>query len=150
MGALRVGRRPLASRVWRNAEGQSFAETVIALSLVMMFVLAIIYLSLLASTKHFVNYAAFTGARAAMYGGGAPWPTGGSLDGPAVRAVTSMINWGTTPENGETRDGYRVAYPTPLAYPLFNDPPGHIVKVYSIAPVARQPVIREEGDNAER
>lgn len=150
MEALRVRRRPLASRVWRDAEGQSIAETVIALSLVMTFVLAIVYLSLLASTKHFVNYAAFAGARAAMYGGGAPWPSGGSLDGPAVRAITSMINWGMRPDSGTTRDGYRVAYPTPLAYPLFNDAPGHIVKVYAVAPIATQPTIREEGDNADR
>jgi hypothetical protein len=121
-------------------------ETCLALSFLLTIVFALLFLALLASTKHIVNYAAFAGARASMYGASDSRSAG--QDRLAVREVTRMMNWGRPATSDATPQGYRVSYPTPLAFPLFNHAAGNIVIVTAVSPVPQQPSIPEQGDNA--
>jgi len=136
--------------VCRNASGQAVTETVLSLAFILLIVLGLIHLTLLASTKHIVNYAAFAGARASMYNPSDAARTAGAMDRLAVEEVTGMMFWGRRPRTAITGNGYRVLYPTPFALPLFSHAGGSVVIVTSVVPVARQPDLPEEGDNAAR
>jgi hypothetical protein len=136
--------------VWRSGSGQAVTETVLSLAFIMLLVLGLIHLTFLASTKHIVNYAAFAGARASMYGASDAARAGGPMDRWAVEEVTGMMDWGRPPLGQAAGNGYRVQYPTPFALPLFNHAAGNVVIVTSVVPIARQPDLPEEGDNAAR
>lgn len=130
---------------WRRVAGQSMVETVIALSTVVLIVFGLIHLSMLAVTRHVCNLAAFSGARAAVYGG-----TGSlSSAAQASRAITGTLPSGTRflsarPASG----GFRVQVDSPFGYPLTG--PGGRAVVTAVAPMYVQPDIREAGDNASR
>jgi hypothetical protein len=134
-----------------GAPGQAVTETVLSLAFILLIVLALAHLTFLASTKHIVNYAAFAGARASMYNAAdVARAGGGAMDQRAVEAITGMMYWGR-PAHGEAMgSAYRVEYPTPFVLPLLNHAAGSVVIVTSVAPVARQPDLPEEGDNAAR
>ena len=139
------------SGVCRNASGQAVVETVLSLAFILMILLGLLHLTFLASTKHMVNYAAFAGARASMYSAAdSARYAGGPMDRLAVQEVTGMLDWGRPPRTARVGNGYRVEYPTPFAFPLFNDAAGNVVVVTSVAPIARQPDLPEVGDNAAR
>lgn len=140
-----------AERLRRGASGQAATETVFAIGFVLALMLAIVYLSLLVSARHMVNYAAFAGARAAMYSA-TDWRISGQTghDRQAAGAVLDMFYWGRPPRTGATSRGFRVEYPTPFALPLFHQDGGNVVVVTSVVPIPRQMEIPEVGDNAER
>ena len=124
--------------VCRDASGQAVTETVLSLAFILLIVLGLVHLTFLASTKHIVNYAAFAGARASMYGAAdAARAGGGSMPRQAAEAVTGMMDWGRPPRAGTMGDAYRVEYPTPFALPLFNHAAGNVVIVTAVAPIAR-------------
>jgi hypothetical protein len=80
-----VARRSCLTR--RQGEsGQSLTETIIALTIVLAIFFGLVHLSLLAVTRHVCNYAAFAGARAALYAGQGDqqqglWPQNGIRGG---------------------------------------------------------------------
>jgi hypothetical protein len=128
-----------------RASGQSLVETVIALSIVVMIVFGLIHLSLLVVSRHVCNFAAFSGARASVYGG-----TGDqSRAQEAARVVTGFLPSGTRflwarPSAGR----FRVQIDSPFGYPL-TGPGGHAI-VSSAVPMYVQPPVPEVGDNASR
>lgn len=140
-----------AERVCRGESGQAATETVFAIGFVLALMLAIVYLSLLVSVRHMVNYAAFAGARAAMYSA-TDWRVPGEAghDRQAAGTVLDMFYWGRPPRTSATPRGFRVDYPTPFALPLIHQDGGNEVVVTSVVPIPRQTQIPEVGDNAER
>jgi hypothetical protein len=133
------GRRCGRSRT----SGQALVETIIALTIVMLIVVGLIQLSMLASVRHMLNFAAFSAARGSVYG---PLPNQFNDDS-LVRAVTDPLPRGThlvlsRPE----RDVYRVTVDAPFGYPLSGTPGRTLVS--SVAPLYAQRDIREKGDNA--
>jgi len=134
----------------RGMEGQAATESVFALSFVLTFILALIYLVLLVSTRHVVDYAAFVGARVGMLGSSDFFdPLQRGRDQRAARDAVRTLDWGRPPRSGESAGVFRVDYPTPFAFPLFQAA-GNTVIVRGLAPIPRQPDIPEDGDNAER
>ncbi|MEW5982529.1 MAG: TadE family protein [Acidobacteriota bacterium] len=128
----------------QRTSGQSMVETCVSLTIVMMIVLALIHLSMLAVTRHVTNYAAFAGARVAMYGGRQD-----ARPREAGTTVLRILPWGGGASKLErVGDNYRVELRVPFAYPLFNNAPGGRTVVRSEAPVCAQPDIPETGDNA--
>lgn len=127
----------------RRASGQALVETIIALTIVMLIVMALINLAMLASTRHVLNFAAFSGARAAVYGG-----AGNPLDPRSlVRTVTDELPRGTVLiEATPGRDDFVVRVIAPFGYPLSGT--GSRTPVVSRAPMYAQPDIKEAGDNA--
>lgn len=143
---------PLRRR--QRASGQSMVETCIALTIVMMLVVAIIHLSMIAVTRYMTNYAAFSAARVMVYGGGSP-PDDPLLHGSSAEArraaetVMDMFPWGDGHLYVQRTGGaYRVELTVPFGYPLFNNAPGARTIVRSEAPLYTQPDIPEVGDNA--
>lgn len=127
----------------RRASGQAMVETIIALTIVMLIVMALINLAMLASTRHVLNFAAFSGARAAVYGG-----AGNQIDPRSlVRTVTDELPRGTTlVEATPGSNDFVVRVIAPFGYPLSGT--GSRTPVVSRAPMYRQPEIKEAGDNA--
>ena len=126
----------------KGERGQSLVETLIALTFLFFLVQALIQLVLLASTRHLVNYAAFAGARASLYGDG----TAARQGREAVRQIGRLLDWGPDAQVvSSSRTRYRVRYPTPLAMPIFTQ--RRQVPVLGEAPAVRQNV-PERGDNA--
>lgn len=123
----------------QDERGQSMVETLLSLSLLLVIVMGLLQLALLASTRHVVNYAAFAGARASLYGN--------QGDGrAAARDVTRILGYATrTPTLSPGRTRFRVRYPTPFALPIFNQGQREVV-VTGEAPVFVQPTLRG-GDN---
>lgn len=116
-------------------------ETLLSLSLLLFIVMGLLQLALLAATRHMVNYAAFAGARASLYGQG-------NQATAAARDVTNILGYATrTPTFSAGRSTFRVQYPTPFALPIFNQGRREVV-VVGEAPVFTQPALRG-GDNGE-
>ncbi len=67
-------------------------ETIIALTLVMLIVMGLIHLSMLAATRHVLNFAAFSAARASVYGTAGDQQRSDSL----VRTLLRVLPRGTT------------------------------------------------------
>jgi len=145
MRARGVVRRPF--RTGRRGErGQSFTETLVALTIVLAIFFGLLHLSLLAVTRHVCNYAAFAGARAAMYGEAADAYQASA----AANDVTRMLGRGTDFVSGSSYGAtFRVQVRSPFSYALFNNSGGAKVIVQSEAPMVTQsPVPKEGGDNA--
>jgi len=116
-------------------------ETLLSLSLLLFVVMGLLQLALLAATRHVVNYAAFAGARASLYG-----QAGQGIA--AARDVTNILGYATrAPTFNADRSAFRVQYPTPFALPIFNQGQREVV-VVGEAPVFTQPALRG-GDNGE-
>lgn len=113
-------------------------ETLLSLSFLLVVVLALIQLALLAATRHVVNYAAFAGARASVYGG-----RGDAVA--AARDVTRILDYGRPATVSVGASGVRVRYPTPFALPIFNQGQRQVV-VQGEAPMIVQPLV-SGGDN---
>ena len=132
----------------RGESGQSFTETIIALTIVLAIFFGLVHLSLLAVTRHVCNYAAFAGARTSVYGGADDASRGES----AAQTITSVMGRGTIFVSG-VNDGskFRVEVLSPFSYAFFDNGGGSRVWVASEAPVYTQsPSPREKGDNAGR
>lgn len=137
-----------ARHAWRRVGGQSLVETIIALTIVLLVVLALIHTSMLAVTRHVANYAAFAGARAAAYGEAQDR----SRAEQAARFITRVLPTGTQflrlQPNVPGRGTLRVEVASPFSYPLFSNSGGGKVIVAAEAPLYKQPDIPEAGDNA--
>jgi hypothetical protein len=65
--------------------GQSTTETLLVMSFLMLLVFGLVHMSMLATTKYLVNFAAFSAARATLIGRSAQ--TG------ATSALTTTLRW---------------------------------------------------------
>jgi hypothetical protein len=128
----------------RRTSGQALVETIIALTIVMTIVLGLINLAMLASTRHMLNFAAFSAARAAVYG------RAGDPQDPdsVVRTVVDRLPRGTRLQDAgeDANDDYVVTVWAPFSYPMSGT--GGRSMVRSKAPMYVQPDIPEVGDNA--
>lgn len=134
----------------RPSLGQSLVETVLALTIILLVVFALLHLSMLAVTRHVANYAAFAGARASVYTGVADR----SRAETAARVITRVLPTGTEFRrlypHVPGRGTLRVELLSPFSYPLFGSGGSSKVMVAAEAPLYVQPDIREVGDNASR
>jgi Flp pilus assembly protein TadG len=142
------GGRRAAVEADRRQRGQAFVETAISLVFLMLLVLGLLQLTLLVTSKHLVNYAAFAAGRAGLYGASND-PASNGADREAADSVLRMFNVGRSPSAYPIGGGYVVRWGTPFSLPLFPFA-GGIVWVESHVPSARQPYIGEYGDNAGR
>lgn len=137
-GPRHTGGRPATS-------GQAMVETIIALTIVMLIVMGLIHLSMLAATRHVLNFAAFSAARASVYGAAGDQQRSNSL----VQTIIRVLPRGTQLAQAFPQGGnYRVVAWSPFAYP-FSGTTGRTL-VTSQAPMYSQPTIEEAGDNASR
>jgi Flp pilus assembly protein TadG len=123
--------------------GQSTTETLLMMMFLMLLIFGVVHLSMLATTKYLVNFAAFSGARTAMIGGSAQAGAESALlylrwSKPAAHDNSSKTI------RGKTRRGVSVSYFVPFAG--FFDP--QVPSLTGFAPYTKQPNIPEEGDNA--
>ena len=137
-GPRHTGGRPTAS-------GQAMVETIIALTIVMLIVMGLIHLSMLAATRHVLNFAAFSAARSSVYGAAGDQQRSNSL----VQTIIRVLPRGTQLSQASPQGGnYRVVAWSPFAYP-FSGTTGRTL-VTSLAPMYAQSTIAEAGDNASR
>jgi hypothetical protein len=142
-----VARRSRLTRR-RGDTGQSLTETVIALTIVLAIFFGLVHLSLLAVTRHVCNFAAFSGARASVYGGGEDQAQATF----AARDATRMMGRGTA-FVAAYGDGsrFQVKVLSPFSYALFDNGGGSRIWVASEAPMyVQSPSPPEIGDNASR
>ena len=128
----------------RRTSGQAFVETIIALTIVLTIVLGLINLAMLASTRHMLNFAAFSAARASVYGSAGDPTDPDSI----VRTVVDRLPRGTTlvTAGEDANDDYVITVWAPFGYPLSGTGTRSLVR--SKAPMYRQPDVPETGDNA--
>lgn len=132
--------QPRVSRGWER--GQSTTETLLVMSFLMLLIFGFVHMSMLATTKYLVDFAAFSGARSALVGRSAQ---------SGATAALSTLEWSSpsAQENtqrtirGATRTGVTVRYAVPFGG-IFNVP-----VITGFAPALRQPDIPEVGDNAD-
>lgn len=140
-----------AARLKRQA-GVSSLELLMTISLTFFFMLAIIQISLICSTKLLTNYSAWIAARV--------WAV--NEDDPASKAqqagvgVLSIMRWGPISESfidvQEENEGVEVNYETSLGMPflLKNNPVGRITtRGWGAVPLDPHG-FDEDGDNRER
>jgi hypothetical protein len=134
----------------RSSEaGQATLETLLTMALVLLFIFGLLHLTMMMTTKFLVNYAAFAAARVAMVRG-----TGADEVTEAARQAMEIWQWwpgdsdANVPEVSYDagREGMVVRYRVWFVSPIFTNV-AH-VSVEGFAPVAEQPDIPEEGDNA--
>jgi hypothetical protein len=130
-------------------------ETMIVMSFLLLMVFGFVHFAMLAATKSVVNLSAFASARAAMVHG---WS--GSFVSPGYLAAVQILDntrWNNVALNLpfpyqrttlRERDGVLVTYRVPFGRPIFNSVPLGGLAIEGFAPMAVQPNIPEEGDNA--
>lgn len=144
---------------YRSSAGQAMTETMMVMSFLLLMVFGFVHFSMLTATKSLVNLSAFTAARAAMVHGF----DSGDPASPSYLAAASVLDnlrWWSNPLKNlpqfplqqttlRDRDGILVTYRVPFGLPIFSslDPGG--LPVEGFAPLAIQPDVAEEGDNAE-
>jgi Flp pilus assembly protein TadG len=137
-----VAKAALPERRPRSQRGQSTTETLLMMMFLMLLIFGFIHLSMLATTKYLVNFAAFSAGRTAMIGQPARLGTASAL---------LYLRWDQFPRTtdntsktirGKTRSGITVTYDVPFAA-FFNK-----TSLTGFSPYTKQPNIPEEGDNA--
>ena len=130
----------------RREQGQSATETLLVMMFLMLLVFGFIHLSMLATTKYLVNFAAFSEARTVMIGGESQNGAKSALLSLHWAGSTLSADDNTTRTiRGTTRSGVTVQYSVPFGG-IFNIEPN----ITGFAPFTPQPEIQEVGDNAEQ
>lgn len=136
-----------------GARGQATTETMMMMMFLLFLVFGFVHMSMLATTKYVVNYAAFAAARAAMVGGNETLAALTVLDN--VRwSNPLMYLWQVTAREtrtirGKSREGVRVTFKVPFGLPIFNSIPFGGISLRGFSPLIEQPNIPENGDNAQ-
>jgi hypothetical protein len=150
--------------VMRGERGQAATETMLVMLFVMLMIFGFVHMSMIATTKHIVNFAAYSASRAEyVTSGNASSAASGALlylnwRGPVVPYVPVMgpiLIPGPSRTNlnvrGRSREGYRVEYRLPFGLPQRNNQTlfGQGVSIRSFAPYGgdRNRQVQERGDN---
>src|SRR5262249_45633399 len=124
-------------------------ETLLMMMFLMLMVFGLIHLSMIATTKYMVNFAAFSAGRAAMIGNSAQVAAANALlyvrwSGPVCVPPTCIVDSNASKTiRGKTRTGVSVRYFVPFGGFFGNALPF----LSGFSPFEKQPDVKEEGDN---
>jgi len=124
-------------------------------------VFGFVHMSMIATTKHMVNFAAFSASRTAFVNGNTRFGASGALLYLNWRGTFAAYIPGLGPQSpfgpsrtnmnvrGRSRDGFRVEYRVPFGLPVLNNIPMGGLAIRSFSPYGgdRNKQVQERGDN---